>query len=148
VPITFKEANEFVKLHHRHHKKVVGCKFCISVSDGKKIRGVAIVGRPVARFLDDGMTLEVTRVCTDGVKNGCSILYGASWRVTRELGYNRLITYTLKEEGGASLRASGYLLLGLRGGGTWNRKKRPRIDTHPLQKKLLWERSKSNAKNT
>ncbi len=141
TPIALDEANAFVALLHRHHKPVPGAKFCIACSDGEKVRGVVIVGRPVARHSDDGWTLEVNRCCTDGVKNGCSILYGAAWRATKAMGYRRLVTYTLPEEGGASLKASGWRCLGLRGGGNWNVASRPRIDTAAaLQgQKLLWE---------
>lgn len=139
VPIDFKEANAFVEQHHRHHKPVTGMKFCLAISDGEHIRGVALVGRPVARHLDNGWTLEVNRCCTDGVRNGCSMLYGAAWRVAKALGYSRLITYTLPEEGGASLKASNWRLIGEAGGSAWNCKNRPRVDTHPLQRKLLWE---------
>ena len=105
VPITLAEANEFVRQHHRHHGAVLGHKFSVAVSDGSEIRGVAICGRPVAKALDDGWTLEVSRYCTDGVKNGCSMLYAASWRVTRSLGYRKLQTYILKNESGISLVA-------------------------------------------
>lgn len=79
IPMTLREANAFVEQHHRHHKPVVGHKFSIGVSDGEKVVGVAIVGRPVGRFLDDGWTLEVTRLCTDGTHNACSMLYAAAW---------------------------------------------------------------------
>lgn len=145
TPINLDEANAFVAKFHRHHKPVVGHKFCMAASvDGKYghlVSGVCIVGRPVSRKLDDGWTLEVNRCCTDGTKNACSILYGAAWKAAKALGYKRLITYTLPEEGGASLRASGWKLLGLRGGGNWNTKTRPRIDTKELLQgqKLLWE---------
>ena len=141
TPINLDEANAFVVAHHRHHKPVPGAKFCVAVSDESGVRGVAIVGRPVARMLDDGWTLEVNRVCTDGAKNGCSMLYGAAWRASKALGFRRLITYTLPEEGGASLRGAGWECLGLRGGGNWNSKSRPRIDTPELLQgqKLLWE---------
>jgi hypothetical protein len=139
VPIKFADANAYVKANHRHHKPVVGMKFCLAISDGETVRGVAIIGRPVARLLDNGWTLEVNRCCTDGVKNGCSMLYGAAWRAARAMGYKRLITYTLPSEGGASLMASSWRLIGEAGGGTWNRESRPRIDTDLLQKKLLWE---------
>jgi len=141
VPITFKEANEFVKQYHRHHKPVIGCKFCLAVSDGNKIVGVAIVGRPVARMLDDGFTLEVNRTCTDGTKNVNSKLYGAAQKVAFGLGYKKVITYTLPEEGGSSLRASNWKCVGKAGGGSWNRINRPRIDLHPLQSKIKWEAS-------
>ena len=141
TPINLDEANAFVAKLHRHHKPVPGAKFCIAASDGDMVRGVAIVGRPVARMSDDGWTLEVNRCCTDGARNACSLLYGAAWRVAKAMGYRRLITYTLPEEGGASLRASGWKLLGLRGGGNWNVPSRPRIDTAEVLRgqKLLWE---------
>lgn len=140
TPVNLDEANAFVAAHHRHHKPVPGAKFCIAASDeADVVRGVAIVGRPVARMNDNGLTLEVNRCCTDGTRNACSILYGAAWRAARALGYMRLITYTLPEEGGASLRGSGWRLIGEAGGGSWNCKSRPRIDNHPLQRKLLWE---------
>jgi hypothetical protein len=83
--------------------------------------------------------LEVNRLATDGVRNGCSMLYASAWKAARAMGYRRLITYTLPEEGGASLRAAGFKLLGKRGGGSWSVPSRPRVDTHPLQEKLLWE---------
>lgn len=142
TPINLDEANAFVFELHRHHKPVPGAKFSIAVSDENgKVRGVAIVGRPVARNSDDGWTLEVNRCCTDGTMNACSSLYGAAWRAAKAMGYRRLITYTLPEEGGASLRASGWKLIGLRGGGNWNVKSRPRVDTAEILRgqKHLWE---------
>ena len=102
--------------------------------------GAVIVGRPVARMNDDGWTAEVTRCVTNGARNGCSILYGAAWRAARAMGYRRLITYTLPEEGGSSLKASGFRLIGEAGGGSWSRKDRPRVDKHPLQKKPVWSK--------
>lgn len=142
VPIKLSEANAFVKDRHRHHQPTPGHKFSIAVADAEnKVRGIAIVGRPVARLLDTGWTLEVNRCCTDGTRNACSMLYQAAWRATKAMGYTKLITYTLQEEGGASLRGAGWKLIGERGGGTWNRKERPRIDEHPTQTKLLWEAS-------
>lgn len=138
-PVTQSEAFAFITQHHRHHKKPVGWLFGIGVGDGQKVVGVITVGRPVARLLDDGWTAEVNRCCTDGTKNACSILYAAAWRAAKAMGYLRLITYTLAEEGGASLRGAGWKPIGERGGGTWQRNGRPRVDKHPLQKKLLWE---------
>lgn len=139
VPITLDEANAFVRAHHRHHKPVPGAKFCIGVACDGEVVGVAIVGRPVARMLDDGWTLEVNRTCTDGTKNANSMLYGATRRAAWALGYRKLITYTLPEEGGGSLTAAGWKCIGERGGGKWSRESRPRVDTHPTQGKLLWE---------
>ncbi|MDR0578702.1 MAG: hypothetical protein LBI87_14520 [Candidatus Accumulibacter sp.] len=144
-PISLREANAFVLEHHRHPRPVPGAKFSLAVGreddpDGR-IVGVAIVGRPVARHLDDGGTLEVTRLCTDGTYNACSKLYAAAGRAARALGYTRLITYTLPTEGGASLRAAGWRFVGVRGGSDWNHPSRPRRETpEPLRgPKWLWE---------
>lgn len=139
VPLSFAEANELVQKWHRHHKPVPGMKFCIGVEHNDEIVGAAIVSRPTARMSDDGWTLEVTRCVTNGTKNACSALYGACRRATFALGYKRLITYTLPREGGASLRGASWRCLGEAGGGSWSRKARPRVDTHPLEQKLLWE---------
>lgn len=99
-PISLKEANAFVEQHHRHHKPVTGHKFSIGCTDGEKIVGVAIVGRPVSRYLDDSWTLEVNRLCTDGTRNACSMLYAAAWRAARAMGYHKLVTYILESENG------------------------------------------------
>lgn len=139
IPMALDEANAFVERYHRHHKPVPGAKFCIGVSLEGSVVGVAIVGRPIARMLDDGWTLEVNRTCTDGTPNANSALYGACRRAAWALGYKKLITYTLPSESGISLVAAGWKCLGKAGGGTWNREARPRVDTHPLQEKLKWE---------
>lgn len=138
-PITFKEACAFVRLHHRHHAPSVGHKFSIAANDGAKVVGVVTVGRPVARHLDNGWTLEVTRCTTDGTRNAASLLYGAAWRAAKALGYRRLITYTLASEAGTSLRAAGWTALYQTEGGSWDRPSRPRVDTAPLGQKQLWE---------
>lgn len=138
-PLTLKEANDFVELHHRHHGKVVGAKFAIGLNNGENIVAVAIVGRPVARMLDNGWTAEVIRLCTDGTPHAASKLYAACWRTCRDMGYKRLITYTLISEQGTSLIAAGWRCLGMAGGGSWDREARPRIDKHPLGQKHLWE---------
>lgn len=139
VPCDLSEANAFVVQHHRHHKPVIGHKFSLAVSDGLAIRGVAIVGRPVARMLQDGETLEVTRVATDGSINACSALYAACWRTARAMGYRRLVTYILAEELGTSVRAAGWKEIGKAGGGSWHRENRPRVDKHPTQGKIRFE---------
>lgn len=138
-PIEFDEACAFVKQHHRHHVPPQGWKFGVAVSDGMKIVGVCMVGRPVARMEQDGWTLEVTRLATDGTPNACSILYRAAWRAARAIGYRRLITRILDTESGTSLIASGFKCLGECGGGSWDRPGRKRIDKHPTQKKILYE---------
>jgi len=138
-PITYAEAAAFIRQYHRHHLPPVGWKFGIAINDGERVRGVVTVGRSVARHLDNGLTLEVTRCCTDGAKNAASMLYGAAWRAAKALGYQRLITYTLKEEPGTSLRAAGWTALYETPGRSWSCPSRPRVDTHPLGQKTLWE---------
>jgi hypothetical protein len=140
VPCTLREARAFVAQHHRHHEPPQGGLFAVACAAADQVCGVAIVGRPVARMLGaDDYTAEVTRLCTTGAHNACSILYAACWRAARALGYRRLITYTLKSESGASLRAAGWRCIGEAGGGSWSRARRPRVDTHPTQEKLRWE---------
>ena len=119
IPITFKEANAYVAQNHRHHKPVVGCKFCIGCEEGEQLVGVAICGRPVSRLLDNGKTLEINRLCTDGTRNACSMLYGACVRIAREMGYDKVITYILASEDGASLRAANFTCEGEAGGTIW-----------------------------
>lgn len=139
VRIDLAEANAFVAQHHRHHKPVVGHLFSLGAVAGDKIVGVCIVGRPVARRRDDGMTAEVTRLCTDGTKNACSFLYGAAARASFALGFTRIGTYILASEPGTSLTAAGWRLIGETPGRSWSVPSRPRVDKHPLQKKLLFE---------
>lgn len=141
VPIFQKQARQFIAKHHRHHKPSVGSVFNIAVSDGEKIVGVCMVGRPVARMLNDGLTLEVTRLCTDGTRNACSILYAAAWRVSKNLGYKRLITYILETESGVTLRAAGFREIGLSGGGKWSRPSRERARTATEQLKIRYEKA-------
>ena len=143
VPMTLKEANAFVEQNHRHHGKVTGHKFSIGLSDGEKIVGVAIVGRPVARHLDDGWTLEVNRLCTDGSRNACSMLYAASWRAARAMGYKRVVTYILESENGASLRASGWKCVGQAGGLRWTGRRRPEVNLYPAQMKIRFEKEEA-----
>lgn len=141
-PTTLAEASAFVDRTHRHHTPPVGHKFSIACADGDTVVGVVIVGRPVARMFDDGLTLEVTRCATDGTRNASSLLYGAAWRAARALGYRRLITYTRRDEGGASLRGAGWRIVAERGPRPgWNMPGRPRVDTsteHNVQR-TLWE---------
>lgn len=140
VLCSLREANAFVALHHRNNRPARGCKFVMAVSDSEKIVGVAIVGRPVAKALDDGATLEVLRCTTDGTKNACSILYGAAWRAARAIGAESLITYTHQTEPGTSLLASGFRLVGSTKGGSWSRDGRLRDETgQDLGKKNRWQ---------
>lgn len=109
VPVTLEQANDFVRQHHRHNRALPGYRFALGVADqAGRLRGVAIVGYPAARALNDGVRAEVRRVCTDGTPNACSMLYGAARRAARAMGHRPVITYTLPSEGGASLRAAGF----------------------------------------
>ena len=140
-PVTLEEANAFVALHHRHHHPVKFHKFSIGAISDNAIVGVSIVNRPVSVVRDDGLTLEVVRLCTDGTRNACSFLYGASAKAAFALGYKRIGTYIAQREGGASLRASGWKLIGETSGRSWNSNKRPRVDTHPLEPRFLFEQA-------
>jgi hypothetical protein len=141
VPTTLRSANAYIAEHHRHHRPARGCISVVAVAEGSRRCGVAVIGRPLARMLQDGFTAEVTRCCTDGTPNACSMLYRAAWRSAKALGYRRLVTYTLPEEGGASLRAAGFTVVGEAGGGRWHRPRcgRVRADRHPTERKLRWE---------
>lgn len=110
VPLTLKEANEFVEGFHRHNKPVAGARFSIGCVSGDDLIGVAIVGRPVSRHLDNALTAEVVRCCVldDAQKGACSFLYAACWRAWKAMGGTKIITYTLKSESGASLRGAGW----------------------------------------
>lgn len=146
VPISLAEANAFVERNHRHHGPVTGHKFSVAVANMEtgEIVGVAIVGRPVARYLDDGWTLEVNRCCTDGTYNACSMLYAAAWRAARAMGYKKLVTYILDTENGASLKAAGYKCIGKAGGLRWTGVRRPEVDLYPAQMKMRYERTDNN----
>ena len=122
VPMTLREANAYVEQHHRHHGPATGQKYSIGLSDGGKIVG-----------------LEVNRLCTDGTKNACSMLYAAAWRAARAMGYKRLVTYILESENGASLRAAGWKCVGQAGGLRWTGERRPEVDLYPAQMKIRFE---------
>ena len=142
TPITIRDAKAFVLQHHRHNKPPAGCKFSIGVTDGEQIVGVAMVGRPVSRNLDDGRTAEVLRVCVldDAPKNTCSMLYGASWRAWKAMGGNKILTYTLTKELGASVRGAGWTIVHETRPQGWDRPNRPRKDQLIYsERKYRWE---------
>lgn len=138
IPITLKTANAFVTTYHRHHKKCTGCKFCLGLQNQNgDLIGVAICGRPVSRYYDDGLTLEISRLCTLGERNACSQLYGACIRVAKNMGYCKVITYTLESENGASLKASNFKYDGIAGGKQWTGS-RKRDNGVPQEMKKRW----------
>ena len=138
APITFRDASDYINRFHRHHCATVGCKFCISVvDDAGQIHGVAVCGRPVSRRYDNGYTLEVNRVCSDGTRNVCSMLYGACCRIAKEMGYRKVITYTLASENGASLKASNFICEGEAGKPHWTGS-RNRGQDIPAEMKIRW----------
>lgn len=124
-PITYKTASEYIEINHRHNGKTAGCKFAIGCFSGEKMVGCAVCGRPVSRHYDDGLTLEISRVCTDGTRNACSMLYGAACRIAKDMGYKKVVTYTLVTENGASLKASNFICEGEAGGIEWTGKRNP-----------------------
>ena len=137
--IEFGDAAAFVSEHHRHHTPPVGHLFSLGAYEGDRLCGVAIVGRPVARHRDDGLTAEITRLCTDGTRNACSFLLGRCAKAAMALGFRRIGTYTLGSEGGSSLRGAGWRVVSETAGGSWSRPSRAREDKHPTEQKLLWE---------
>lgn len=141
VPLTFRQACEFVDGHHRHHARPAGHKWSVGAVVDGVLRGVAIVGRPSARAFDDGRTLEVVRTCTDGYPNVNSALYGAVARAGFAMGYARVVTYTQAGESGASLRGAGWRVVAVRPArsGWWcpSRPRRDRGDAGVAR--TLWE---------
>ena len=141
VPIELKTANALVAQWHRHHKPAQGHRFSLGVIDAEgNLRGCAIVGRPVARLAGSpDRVLEVVRVATDGTYNACSMLLSAAARTGKAMGYERIQTYTLPEEGGASLRATGWIDEGEAGGGQWKHTDgKPRRTDQPTSVKTRW----------
>ena len=138
-PIHLSPAREYVKEHHRHNIPPVGGKFAVSCFDGDRLCGVAICGRPTARRLDNGETLEIYRNCTDGTKNACTKLYGACLRIAKAMGYERVITYTLKSENGSSLKAANFTFSGTAGGIAWTGARKKDYYISPEEMKNRWE---------
>ena len=145
-PITLREANDFVTSFHRHNGRTSrdGGKYAIGLTYLDELVGVAIVGRPLARMLDDGFTAETLQVCTTDScpKGGNSKLYQACWRAWRAMGGKRLVTYTLQTESGASLRGAGWRIVGEVKGGSWDRPNQNRLrNWQPIygQQKFRWE---------
>ncbi len=142
VPLTVTRANEVVREWHRHNKPTQGGRFALGAELNGSLVAVCIVGRPIARMIDASKIAEVTRLCStpEAPKNACSFLYGAARRVWHTMGGQKLITYTLQSESGASLRAAGWVKAGTVEGAQWGRKNRPRADQEvSAQAKFKWE---------
>lgn len=138
-PTHIKDAKEFVSQYHRHNIPPVGGKFAISCYGDDRLCGVAICGRPVAQKLDNGITLEIYRNCTDGTYNACSKLYGACCQIARIMGYKKVITYSLKSENGASLKAANFIWRGEAGGIAWTGDRKRNYYISPEEMKNKWE---------
>ena len=140
VPMTLSEANEFVDEHHRHHGALSFHLASIGVQcrDTNRIVGAATLMRPCSTVLDDRVTIEVARLVTDGTRNACSFLLGASARLAWASGYLRIQTYTMAEESGASLRAAGWRMERRIPPSTWNRMNRPRAESHEIAPRVRW----------
>lgn len=142
IPIELKDANEFVKMWHRHHDPVYRDKFRLAcIADDGHLCGVVQAARPVSRHLDDGKTVEVVRCCTDGTYNACSFLYSRIAKIAKEMGYSKIITYILDSETGASLKASGWQKEMDIKGHNWNCPSRPRKTKAPTCNKQRWSKS-------
>ena len=135
VPIELKQANAFVDRLHRHHDPVYRDKLRIGCEIDRQLVGVVQLARPVSRVLDDGQTIEVVRLCTDGSPNVCSFLYARAARIAKEMGYKKIITYILDSEDGTSLKAAGWHKETDTQGGSWSCPSRPRKTTAPICKK-------------
>ena len=138
IPLELKQTNEFVERLHRHHDAVYRDKFRVGCELDGKLVGVIQCGRPVARALDNGYTIEVVRCCTDGTKNACSFLYSRMVRIAKEMGYKKIITYILETEDGTSLKASGWHKEADIQGKSWSCPSRPRETTAPTCNKQRW----------
>ena len=149
IPITIRAANDFVEKYHRHNKKVQGARFAVGCISNNELVAVGIVGRPVARKLDNGLTAEITRLCTmpGAPKNACSFLYGRCWRIWQQMGGKRMITYTFEKEDGGSIRATGWRMIGAtRGFGDhlkgWQTRPNREKQDNVREPKFRWEIAK------
>ena len=139
VPLTLAQARRYVADHHRHNEPPIGHRFSIGLERDGTLVGVVIAGHPIARLADDGRTLELVRLTTEGDRNACSRLYSAACRAAEAMGYRRVITYTLEDELGSSLRASGFAEDGLTGGDAeWARPNQPKRRRQGSALMTLW----------
>jgi len=152
IPITLRQANDFVSDYHRHSGRTSrdGGRFAIGAAVEEHLVGVGIVGRPLSRMLDDGLTAEVLRLCTspEAPRNCASFLYGRCWRIWQQMGGRRIVTYTLQKESGASLRGAGWIVKGEVEGAQWDRQSRPRSHREIYREpKFRWEQLADEGEN-
>ena len=139
VALELKDANAFITEHHRHHAPVKRDKWRFGVvDDNGKLIGVLNAGRPVARLLNDGKTIEILRCCSDGTPNLCSFMLGRARRIAKDLGYSKMISYILGTENGASYKAAGWHKEADTRGHSWNHSGRPRKTAAPVCDKQRW----------
>jgi len=131
VPLTLAQARRYVADHHRHNEPPIGHRFSIGLERDGALVAVVIAGHPQARKADDGRTLELLRLTTEGDRNACSRLYSAAVRAAAAMGYRRVITYTLDTESGSSLLASGFTVDGTSPGSEWKHTDGPRSADRP-----------------
>ena len=148
--VTWRESRAFVGKEHRHHAPSQGHMWSTGVFDNGRLCGVAVIGRPVSRKLQEDGDIEVVRLATDGTANACSALYGAAARQAVAHGYKRwqLLTYILESEPGTSLRAAGWVLDGVTSGGGWDRPGRFRRDKAPTCPKQRWRAAPTPSPST
>ena len=136
-----KDAQDYIRQYHRHHKPPVGHRFSIGAARDGILVGVAVIGRPVARMTDQRDTVEITRLATDGTRQACSFLYAAAARAAAALGYKKIQTFILDSEPGTSLRAAGWSIEAASAGGDWNRPSRDgRRRDQPMTPKVKWSK--------
>lgn len=140
APCTVKAALAIVQTWHRHLPELQGGLFAARcMGEDGALLGVAVAGNPSRAWQDTGR-IVIARVATEGAENACSCLYGALCRAAKALGYREAWTYTLSDEPGTSLRAAGFMDMGMTDGGEWNRPSRPRNAAKRSEPKRRWLR--------
>jgi len=137
-PINREIAKKFINENHRHNSGPISDRFRIGLFEDGVLIGVGVAGNPIARKQMDGTTIEITRVCVLPDKpNACSQIYARMKRIAQLMGYKRIITYTLDNETGASLRAIGAIVDHKVAKGTWlNRQNRNYNEVSDMPKQM------------
>lgn len=140
APCTVKAALKQVREWHRHLPELQGGLFAAQcIDDDGNCLGVAVAGNPAQEWQGTGR-IVISRVATSGAENACSMLYGALCRAAKALGYSEVWTYTLPTEPGTSLRAAGFIDMGMSDGGEHSRKSRLRKPAKHPEPKRRWVR--------